>query len=221
VKGVDVRRTLCALLISVGIWLLRPQSVASQVFYQYPDAAVIKPGEFVAGPSLALGDHQLFRLGAFGRMNATKYLDVGADLLFDSADGDERFGAAGDVKFALFPETNAIPFDLSITVGLGVIGSDHIKIVQVPLGGILSSPFRLDSGRLLVPYLGVYVLYIDTDIKQGAGPDISDSEVDVEIRTGLSYTLSASSDLFVGLHLGRDALVTIGATFWLRRGDAN
>lgn len=199
--------------------LLGAHPAASQVFYQYPDAAVIKPGEAVAGSYLALGDFQLFRLGVYGRMNATRYLDVGADFLFDSADGDGRWGIAADVKYAIFPETAAIPFDLSVTTGLGMISSDEIEIVQAPLGGLISSAYRLDNGRTLVPYLGVYVLYVDSKFKAGSGPDVSDSDVDVEIRMGLDYTLGESADLFVGVHLGRDAMVAVGATFWLKRSQ--
>lgn len=212
-----MKRTVLAVLVPVAFLLPQTRTADAQVFYQYPNAAVVKAGEFVTGPYLAGGDHELFRFGGFGRMNATKYFDVGFEFLFDSADGDERSGFGGDFRFAFFPETKAIPFDLSMTIGIGMIKSDHTRIVQVPLGGIISSPFRLEGGNLLVPYLGVYMLFVDTDIERDPAPDFSDTDLDVEVRTGLSYSLSAGPDLFVGIHLGRDALVTVGACFWLKR----
>jgi len=207
-KGVRVKRTAFALVATAASLLLGPHVVAGQVFYQYPDAAVIKPGEFVTGPYAAAGDHELFRFGGFARMNATKYLDVGFELLFDSAVGDGRFGAGGDVKFSLFPPTSAIPFDLSVTTGIGTITSDAVDILQFPFGAIISSPFRLDEGNILVPYLGVYMLLVDTDL---------DTDLDAELRGGVSYALSAGPDIFVGFHVGRDALVTVGVNFWLKR----
>ena len=217
-KGVRVKKTALALVAAAASLLLGPHVVTGQVFYQYPDAAVIKAGEFVAGPYIGAGDHELFRFGGFARMNVTKYLDVGAELLFDSADGDGRWGGGGDLKFSLFPPTNAIPFDLSVTAGIGAIASDAIDILQFPFGAIISSPFRLDdSGNILVPYLGVYMLLINTDVDRGRQPKISDTDLDAELRGGVSYALSAGPDIFVGFHLGRDTLVTVGATFWIKR----
>jgi hypothetical protein len=213
-KGVCVKRTAAAVLATAALILVHPRVAAAQVFHQYPDAAVIKPGEFVTGAYLAAGDNELFRFGGFARMNATKYVDVGFEFLLDSADGDGRAGAAGDLKFALFPETKAIPFDLSVTTGFGVISTHDIDIVQIPLGAIISSPFKLDSGNILVPYLGVYMLFVDTN-DRGLDPDTSD--LDVELRGGLRYALTAGPDLFVGLNLGRDPMVTVGMSFWLKR----
>ena len=212
-----MKRHLVASLVPFAFLLLQTRPTAAQVFYQYPDGAIIKAGGFVAGPYLTIGDNDLFRAGGFGRMNATKYFDVGFELLLDSADGDERFGAGGDLKFTFFPEEASIPFDLSMTTGIGAISGDAIDVVQIPLGGIISSPFQLDNGNILVPYLGVYMLYVDTDFKQDSAPDMSDSDLDVEMRAGLRYSLSSGPDLFVGFHLGRDTTVTIGASFWPKR----
>lgn len=217
-KGVRVKRTALVLVAAAAMLVLSPRIGAAQVFYQYPDAAITKAGEFVVGSYAGAGDDELFRLGGLARMNATKYFDVGFELLLDSADGYGRFGAAGDLKFALFPPTNAIPFDLSVTAGIGSIMSDAADIIQIPVGAIISSPFRLnDSGNLVVPYLGVYVVYADTDVEQGHHADFSNDDFDAELRGGASYTLSSGQSIFVGIHLGRDALVTLGATFWLKR----
>jgi hypothetical protein len=212
-----LKRTTSAFVVAAFFVLLSPSAGFSQVFYQFPDAHVVRAGEFVLGPYGAAGDNELFRLGGFARMNATKYVDVGFELLFDSAKGDGRFGAGGDLKLALFPDTNAIPFDLSVTSGVGVISSDEIQIVQVPVGGVISSPFQLESGNILALYLGVYMLIVHTDFDRGAEPNVTTTDLDVEMRGGVRYSLSAGPDIFVGFQAGRDAMVTVGASFWPKR----
>lgn len=219
-KGVSVTRTRAALLVTAAFCAILPGKPLAQVFYQYPDAAIIRAGEFVVGPYLAVGDNELFRFGLFSRMNATRYFDVGFDILLDSMDGEERFGAAGDLRFDVFPETKAIPFDLSLVTGIGLISNNNVRVFQVPLGGVISSPFELDRGNVIVPYLGVYLLLVDTKIDRGPAPDLSDTDLDVEMRAGLRYSMSAGPDLFVGFHLGRDDLVTAGVSFWLKRNPA-
>ena len=74
-------------VLSILLSLLPARTIA-QVFYQFPEAPVVNPGEFATGPYFTIGDNEIFRLGGFGRMNATKYFDVGAELLFGSMDGD-------------------------------------------------------------------------------------------------------------------------------------
>ena len=216
-KGVRVKKTALVLVAVAALLLRCPHPTAAQVFYQYPDAAITRAGEFVVGSYFGAGEYELFRLGGCARMNATKYFDVGFEFLFDTEDGIGRFGAGGDVKFSLFPPTNAIPFDLSVTAGIGSITSDAADILEFPLGAIISSPFRLEeSGNIVVPYLGVYAVFTDTDVESGHHADLSDT-VDAELRGGVSYALSSGPSIFVGFHIGRDALVTLGATFWLKR----
>jgi len=212
-----VNRVTAAATAAIVLVLLTPSAGVSQVFYQYPNAAIVKAGEFVLGPYGAAGDNELFRLGGFARMNATKYLDVGFELLFDSADGDGRFGAGGDLKFDLIPDSEAIPFELAATSGIGVIKSDEIRIVQFPVGGVISSDFQLDSGNIIGLYLGVYMLIVDTKLERTDLPAYSDTELDVEARGGIRYSLSSGPDIFVGFQAGREALVTVGASFWPKR----
>ena len=212
-----MNRITAAAAAAIIAVLLVPSTGFSQVFYQFPDAAIVRAGEFVLGPYGAAGDNELFRLGGFARMNATKYLDVGFELLFDSASGDGRFGAGGDLKFDLIPDTNAIPFDLAVTSGIGAIKSDEIRIIQFPVGGVISSDWQLDSGNILGLYLGVYMLIIDTKVERTDLPAWSDTELDVEARGGIRYSLSSGPDIFVGFQAGHDAMVTVGASFWPKR----
>ena len=61
------------------------------------------------------------------------------------------------------------------------------------------------------------MLIVDTELERDSLPAFSDTELDVEIRGGIRYSLSAGPDIFVGFHAGRDAMVTVGANFWLKR----
>jgi hypothetical protein len=61
------------------------------------------------------------------------------------------------------------------------------------------------------------MLIVDTKIDRGDLPKITDTDLDVEARGGVRYSLTAGPDIFVGFHLGRDAMVTVGAIFWLKR----
>jgi hypothetical protein len=212
-----VKRIAQAAAAAVLLVFLSPSAGFSQVFYQFPDAAIVRAGEFVLGPYGAAGDNELFRLGGFARMNATKYLDVGFEMLFDSARGDGRFGAGADLKFDLIPDSEAIPFELAATSGIGVIKSDEIRLIQFPVGGVISSDFRLDSGNILGLYLGVYMLIVDTRLEESDLPAYSDTDLDVEARGGIRYSLSSGPDIFVGFQAGRDAMVTVGASFWPKR----
>lgn len=212
-----MKRIAQAAAAAVLLVFLSPSAGFSQVFYQFPDAAIVRAGEFVLGPYGAAGDNELFRLGGFARMNATKYLDVGFEMLFDSARGDGRFGAGADLKFDLIPDSEAIPFELAATSGIGVIKSDEIRLIQFPVGGVISSDFRLDSGNILGLYLGVYMLIVDTRLEESDLPAYSDTDLDVEARGGIRYSLSSGPDIFVGFQAGRDAMVTVGASFWPKR----
>lgn len=200
------------LLACLAILLLGPAAHA-QVFYQYPTALPVEMMRLTVGPCLAAGDHKLFRIGGFGRWGLADQLDIGMELLGESADGDARFGAGVDVKFSLLPTIRAMPFDLSADVGVGFIANDGSTIVQIPVGGIASIPLEMESGRSLVPYLGVYLLIVDRS-HIGAG-NVSDTDFDAEIRPGISVGLTPDTDGFAALHLGRDGLFTVGVVIRL------
>jgi hypothetical protein len=203
-----------AILFCLPLFLVTSRSQA-QVFYEYPMAPVVQRDEFATGSFFAVGKDDLFRVGGFGRLSATKYVDLGIELLFDHADGDFRWGAGADVKLSVFPSNTALPFDLALNTGLGFLLDDDVTIIQVPLGAVISSPFKLNSGKLLVPYVGVYVLIVNIDREFTNRPGFSDTDVDVELRAGLSYEIAPVADLFATLHLGVDELFYLGISFGL------
>ncbi|UCG52972.1 MAG: hypothetical protein JSW58_05280 [Candidatus Latescibacterota bacterium] len=191
----------------------------SQVFYQYPEAPIVKAGEVAIGPYFAVGESELFRIGGFVRMNATKHIDVGFELLGDLIEGNGRGGLGADAKLSIFSSYKAIPFDLSVTGGIGYVTGNDTKIIQAPVGAIISSPFKLERGNILVPYLGVYLLIVNTEFDHPSLPDDSDTDFDAELRGGLRYTLSAGPDIFVAGHVGRGEKVLVGVSFWPRGRD--
>ena len=93
-------------------------------------------------------------------------------------------------------------------VGIG----DDISLVQLPVGGIISAPLEMESGRVLVPYLGVYLLIVDTEFDVPGGP-VSDTDFDAEIRPGFNVNFAPGTDGFIAFHFGRDALLALGVTF--------
>lgn len=200
-------------LITLLVLSLQPLTARAQVFYAYPKARPVARAHVAGGPYLAFGDNSLYRGSAFGRIGLARYVDVGIELLIENVDSDTQYGAAIDTKFSLVPDTSAIPFDLSGNVGVGVISGDNISEVQIPIGGIISLPLELESGRLLTPYLGVYLLIVDQDIDLPGGGTVSDTDFDAEIRPGIGINIRPGLDGFAAVHFGRDALFALGLTF--------
>ncbi len=213
-KGASVKRFATLVFVLSVLSALAPTRTVAQVFYQFPEAPVVSEGHVATGPYLAIGDNEIFRLGGYVRLNATKYFDVGAELLAGSMDGDAQWGGGVDVKISLFPPTASIPFDLSATAGMGAVAGDAARVFQAPFGGIISSPFTLENGSQIVPYLGVYLLVVNTKVKIENADDISDTDLDVEARGGVKYTLASGPEIFAAVHIGRDGLFMIGMNFW-------
>ncbi len=208
-----MKRLFLAALLSLAATC--PSSVLAQVFFVYPDARVVGKGALVAGPYLGIGEDDLIRLAGYGRWGLASYLDVGAEVLVDNASSEWRGGAGVDVKFSLFSSAASLPFDLSANTGIGFLSGDGNRLIQVPVGGVISSEYETDGGRVFAPYLGVYVLFVDTRVDRGAQPDLTDTDVDVELRAGLRYVLNPETDLFGALQVGRNAVFYVGLNFKL------
>lgn len=202
-----------ALLLSVCVSLVCASGALGQVFYSFPSGDVLDDGETAIGPYVAGGD--LFRLGGFARTHISTYLDAGIEVLADLDDSDWFGGMGVDAKFRLFPETNKIPFDLSGNAGFGFIRNKDASLLQFPVGAIISSPYELDSGNILTPYLGVYLLIVNTEVERADGSKSTNTDVDAELRGGLRYQLSSGLDIYGALHIGRDALALVGFIFTL------
>jgi hypothetical protein len=183
----------------------------AQVFYQYPSAPTVDPQRFVAGSYLS-GGEDLFRWGGYGRLGIGKYWDIGIEGLFENLSGDWRGGAGGDLKYRLFPESKAIPFDLSLDAGLGFSSDDNFMTLQAPVGGVLSVPLMMDNGTRLTPYLGVYIVYVRSEFKP---TDSAEDDVESLLRGGMSVHIREAMEIFGTLQLGPEDLGTIGLNYRL------
>jgi hypothetical protein len=211
-KGVQVRKA--AILAFICTLSIVCSNASAQVFYQYPEAPVVPSSQIATGPYVSIGENKLFRAGGFIRMNATKHMDVGFELLADSYDGTGRGALGTDLRLSIFQSYKAIPFDLSVGVGLGFMTGGDVRSVEAPISSVISSPFKSDSGNTLVPYLGVYLVIVNTKVDLPGGRDMSDTELDVELRGGVRYTLASGTDLFLSLFVGREAQAMFGVGFW-------
>ena len=68
---------------------------------------------------------------------------------------------------------------------------------------MVSRPLALENGRILLPYGGIYVVYLHTD-----SPDKSNLEV--ELRAGISYELFSSATLQTSIHFGDRTMLFVG-----------
>ena len=205
-----------AILLAVTALVCMCTAASGQVFYEYPGAPVVKENEPVIGSCLRIGDN-LFRIDGYARFNVSPDMDFGLELVFDNFHDNWRYGAGGDVKYAIVPTDATMPFDLSVNGGFGFESGDDITTLIFPFGGVISRPLELASGRTLTPYGGVYLLLLHTSIDTnipGVG-STSDTDTDVEIRGGVNFNVADQADLFAALHLGAGNRFYIGLNWHL------
>jgi hypothetical protein len=201
-------------ILSAILLLIFCSSPYAQVFYQYPEATTVEPGRFDVGTYLS-GGEDLFRLGGFSRLGIARYWDVGFEVLVENDNGDWRGGAGGDARYQLLPTTAKVPFDLSADAGFGFASGDNVTIYQAPLGGIISSPLKMDNGTVITPYLGVYAVFVRTKIKRPGLSDLSDNDVEALLRGGVSVDLTENLEIFGTLQLGPYDLASVGINYRL------
>lgn len=202
-------------LLSLAALLFAPCAAVAQVFYAYPDARVLPENRMAIGGVIGVGDDELLRFEGYGRLGVARYFDLGVELIIDTFDERTRSGAGVDVKFSPLAMNASIPFDLSLNSGIGFVSGDDLRVLQIPVGAIVSSPFRLESGGELIPYLGVYLLVVDSKLERPNAPDLTDTDLDVELRGGLRYAFNQKTSLYATLHLGRDVAFYLGFDFRL------
>jgi len=200
---------LSAILAAVVILSVTYSSSFAQVFYQYPGAPAVERQHIVAGTYLS-GGEDLVRLGGYGRVGFAEYWDFGFEGLVENEDGNWRAGAGGDLKYQLFPTNKAFPFDVSLDIGFGFTSGDNRKVLETPIGGIISSPLKTDDGQLITPYVGVYAVFLRTEIKRTGFPDITDNDLEALIRGGVSIQMTDALELFGTLQLGPADLLSLG-----------
>jgi hypothetical protein len=190
---------------------------AAQVYYLYPGAPVVEETEPAIGTVFGIGDN-LIRLLGYGRFNVNDIVDLGLELVLDRYEvGDDtwRVGLAGDIKYTIIPQNTQLPFDLAVNTGLGFEGGGNLTNVDIPLGGVISRPLRLASGRILIPYGGLYLVvsHVSYDLPSTPGQpsrDSDDTDVDVQLRAGIRIVIDRTSSVFTTLHIGDDTMLALG-----------
>jgi hypothetical protein len=204
-----------ALIIAIFATLGAAGVADAQVFHQYPGAPIVSDTQPAVGAALGFGD-DLLRLVGYGRFNVSEVSDFGIEVALDHWDanfGDDgwRFGVGADFKYAIVPAETELPFDLSITGGLGIQTGNDVRNFNIPAGAVISRPLELQNSRVLVPYGALYLVYshVSVDVPPGF-PDFSDDDLDVELRLGTSLEFGAGIAGFVNIHIGDDEMFFIG-----------
>ncbi len=209
-------RPYFTIILTVTALVCMCTASSAQVFYEYPGAPVVKENEPVIGSCIGIGDN-LFRIDGYARFNVSPDMDFGLELVFDNFHDNWRYGAGGDVKYAIVPNDATMPFDLSLNGGFGFESGSDITTLIFPIGGVISRPLELASGRTLVPYGGIYMLIVHTSIDtniSGVG-STSNTDTDVELRGGMNFNVDDHADLFAALHLGAGTRFYIGINWHL------
>ncbi|MFH1755784.1 MAG: hypothetical protein ABIA59_08795 [Candidatus Latescibacterota bacterium] len=219
-------RGLRIAMVTVSLLLLSSGAFA-QVFYPYPAAPVVEENTPVFGPAIGIGD-DLFRIIGFARFNISVPMDFGLEIVMDRFDTKEyvdnrlvsdsvwRFGAAGDVKYAFIPpDDTTMPFDLSFNAGFGFESGGDVTNIVVPIGVLISKPVEIAPNRLFTPFAGVYLLILHASVDLGPLGDVSDTDTDVELRTGASVNVTERADMFAALHFGSGTRFYIGLNWRL------
>lgn len=202
-----------ATTLAVVLLVICCSNAFAQVFYQYPGAPTVEPQRFFAGAYLS-GGEDLFRLGGYGRLRVARYWDIGFEGLVENENGDWRGGAGADIKYQ-FPTAKGTPVDLSIDAAFGFVSGSDVTIFNAPLGGIISSPLKTDGGTLITPYLGVYAVFVRTEVTRSGLPDVTDNDIEALLRGGVSVQLSENLEIFGSLQLGPKDLVSLGLNYRL------
>lgn len=204
-----------ALIIAVFATLGTAVGADAQVFHQYPGAPIVTDTQPAVGATFGFGDN-LVRLLGYGRFNVSEVSDFGIEVALDHWDpnfgeGGWRIGAGADFKYAIVPAETELPFDLSITGGLGIQTGNDVTNVNIPAGAVISRPLELQNNRVLVPYGALYLVYthVSVDVPPGF-PDFSDDDLDIELRLGTSLEFGAGISGFVNIHIGNDEMFFLG-----------
>ena len=185
----------------------------AQVFYQFPDAPTIEPHRADAGAYMSGGDN-LFRIGGYGRLGFARYWDVGFEIVGESYDSSWKAGAGGDLRYQLFPDTDKLPFDLTGDAGFGFATGDGVTLYQAPVGAVVSSPLKTDGGTMIIPYLGVYAVYVRTEVDIGSSTS-ADDDIEAMLRGGASLFVGERIQIYGTLQIGPNDLASIGINYSL------
>jgi len=211
-----LRRFHSALALAALIAATTSVAANAQVFYLYPEAPPVGDTQPATGGGLGIAGDQLRFLG-FGRFNVSPGMDLGVEVVLDRLSGSGpggnsswRFGLGGDVKRAIIPSDRPLPFDLAVQAGFGFQTGGNLTSFDLPVGAVASRPVRMDNGREFVPYAALYLVVRRVSFDLPAPFDVSDTDLDIDLRLGSSFQLFDSGDAFVTLNISSDVMVFFG-----------
>ncbi len=202
VSGVQSAR---AVIVGVVIAATAATTVSAQVYYMYPGAPVVSDTDAAAGAAVGYADN-LLRIVGFGRFNIAARSDLGIEIVGDVDNSNWRFGLGVDAKYAIIPTGRSLPFDLAAQVGFGFQTGQGVTNFDIPFGGVISRSLQMDSGRIIVPYGGLYLVVRHFSVDGGE----DNTDLDFELRAGASFELFDPGDLFLTLHVGEDVAIFAG-----------
>ncbi len=201
--------TGATLLVSAAI-LLAPESSQAQVYQPYWTARPVPDDSPAMGAAVGFGD-DMFRIAGHGRFSMTSVSDLGLELVFDNfedeiGDDSQLFGFGGDFKYMVIAEGERLPFDLAAQGCFGMeFGDGDFSSMTIPLGMLGSKSIPIDDGRReITPFAGAYVLIEDTNV--------SDADLDAEIRFGSAFQIAGRTHAFAALHAGNGTMFFLGFT---------
>jgi len=194
-----------AILIAALLAILGASVADAQVYYMYPGAPPVTDADPALGGTVGIADN-LLRLLGYSRFNVSTKTDLGFELVIDDRRDDWRFGLGTDFKYAIIPGGRALPVDLTAQVGFGFQTGGGVTNFDVPIAGLVSRALQMDNGKIIVPYGGLYVIV--RHFNWESTPDNTD--VDVELRAGVSFELFDTGDLFVTLHIAEEFMFFAG-----------
>ena len=187
------------------------QSTArAQVYQPYWNARPVPDESPALGAAVGFGDN-MFRIAGHGRFAMTSASDLGLELVFDNFEDDigddsQLFGFGGDFKYLVVAQGDRLPFDLAAQGCFGMeFGEGDFHSMTIPFGVLGSKSIPVDEGnRNITPFAGAYVVIEDTNV--------SNTDVDVEIRFGSAFQIAGRTHAFAALHVGNGSMFFLGFT---------
>lgn len=178
------------LMLSAGQAGAAPQFTQQFTQNEFTTAESLDPGMTHSGIHFTLGDRSKnyyaeIRYGMGALMEVG--VKVGASSARIPGSGDKLGALVGiDLKYQLVKETDGIPIDLSVGLGLDNVIINDKNASEVSFSTIVSKSFPLtDRGYKLIPYGGLVMASLG-----GSLPQESDKSTSIYVFGGIEWKLS-------------------------------
>ncbi len=177
---------------------------------EFTTAESLDPGMTQAGIQFTLGNHykSYYPEVRYG-LGALFEIGVKFGVTSASIDSSDSFGAliGADVKYQLIKETEGVPIDLAVDLGLDNTIIHNRNASELTFSTIISKDFSLtDRGYKFIPYGGLEMAAL-----RGSLPE--NSATSVNLFGGIEWKLSQKFMLLVELKTGPSTLGGVGIRF--------